>query len=31
VFVEFFNGFSDMGQFWDERELYVLLGFAAGF
>jgi len=31
VFVEFFNGFSDMGQYWDERETYILLGFGAGF
>ncbi len=26
VFVEFYNGFSHMGQFWDDRETYIMLG-----
>lgn len=31
LFVELFNGFSNMGQFYDERELYVLLGIRLNF
>ena len=28
VFVEYFQGFSNMGQFYDERERYILVGLA---
>ncbi len=31
LFVEVFNGFSEMGQFYDERELYVLAGISLNF
>ena len=31
VFVEFFNGFSEMGQFWDEREAHCMIGLGSDF
>jgi len=31
LFLELFNGFSNMGQFYDERELFVRLGIALDF
>ena len=31
VFLEFFNGFSNMGQFWNDRETYVMLGLGYDF